>query len=114
MALNKTFAHYVTKTLFFTNGKSGLPPPGMQVIGFPDHDSKKLPLHAVKYVKEHYANTFDYYIFITDRTYIRGEKLFELVSHISISEKVHMGALQKGEKDVCTLEGGIILSQVLT
>jgi hypothetical protein len=25
-----------------------------------------------------------------------------------------MGALQKGEKDVCTLEGGIILSQVLT
>lgn len=112
MALNKTFAHYVTKTQFFTNGKSGFPPPGMHVVSFPDNDNKKLPIHVLKYLKEHYANTFDYYLFITDRTYIRGEKLFELVSHISISEEVHMGALlQKGEKDSCTLDGGILLSQ---
>lgn len=113
MALNKTFAHYVTKTVFFTNGKSGLPPPGMQVISFPDQDNKKLPIHALKYIKEHYASTFDYYLFITDRTYIRGEKLYELVGHISISEEVHMGAiLHRGDQgDMCTLDGGVILSQ---
>lgn len=113
MALNKTFAHYVTKTQFFTNGKTGLPLPGMQIIGFPDQDAKMLPLHVLKYVKEHYQNTFDYYLFITDRTYIRGEKLFELVSHISVSEEVHMGtSLSKDEPGLCSLEGGIILSQV--
>lgn len=116
VALNKTFAHYVTKTQFFTNGKTGLSPPGMHIIYFPDQDVKMLPIHALKYVKEHYQNTFDYYLFITDRTYIRGEKLYELVSHISVSEEVHMGASYSnhGNQDTgsCSLEGGIILSQV--
>ena len=114
LAVNKTSAHYVTKMMYFTTSKPNNPSAGMSVITFPDKDSRNLPIHVLKYIAEHYATTFDYYMFITDRTYIRAEKIYELVSHISISQDVHMGApsLVGQDTNVCSLEGGVILSQV--
>ena len=114
VAVNKTLSHYVTKTMFFTNTRSGPIPSGMSVYGAPDQQNSLLPLHALKYIKDHFASTFDYYMLITDRTYIRAEKVYEFVSHISVSQDVYLGALEENEdnQQFCTVEGGIILSQV--
>ncbi|KAK3109040.1 hypothetical protein FSP39_021723 [Pinctada imbricata] len=111
LAVNKTGAHHVTKMMFFSSAKPNNPSPGMPYVSFPDKDSKNLPIHTLKYIAEHYSNAYDYYMFITDRTYIRAEKIYELVSHISISEEVHMGVPDTTDSGICTLEGGVILSQ---
>lgn len=115
LAVNKTTAHYVTKQMYFSTSKSGNVPAGMPLVSFSDKNSKHLPLHVLKYISEHFSHTYDYYMFITDRTYIRAEKIIELVSHISISEDIHMGAVNihaENNPDMCSLEGGVIISQV--
>lgn len=112
VAFNKSVAHHVTKLVFFTY-KKGLnyAGSGMTVVGFSQANSEHLlPLFILKYLEDHYSKTFDYYMFVSDKTYVRGEKVFDLVSDISVSEDVYMGAVQKDGK--CTLDGGVIISQV--
>ncbi|XP_033762142.1 LOW QUALITY PROTEIN: chondroitin sulfate synthase 2-like [Pecten maximus] len=113
LAVNKTLSHYVTKTIFFTATKTGMPPPGMPIVGFMQQHATFLPIHVLKYIRDHYANSFDYYMFITDRTYVRAEKIFELVSHISVSQDIYLGPAEiddNGQKH-CSIEGGLIISQ---
>ncbi|XP_029642119.1 chondroitin sulfate synthase 2-like [Octopus sinensis] len=111
VAFNKSVAHHVTKLVFFNNKKSmNYAGSGMTVIGFSQANSEHiLPLLILKYLGDHYSNTFDYYMFVSDKTYVRGEKVFDLVSDISVSEDVYLGAVQKDGK--CTLDGGVIISQ---
>jgi hypothetical protein len=43
-------------------------------------------LPILQYLAEHYLDNYDWFYVVPDRTYVRGEKLFDLVSHISISQ----------------------------
>ncbi|RUS82928.1 hypothetical protein EGW08_009312, partial [Elysia chlorotica] len=117
VAVNRTLAHYVTKTVYFIDQKSASVPTGMVIVNFADGYNHLLPVNVFKYVIKKYGRGYDYYLFITDRAYVRAERVHELVSHISVSRHVHMGAPKgvEANKPYCTLEGGIILSQsVLT
>ncbi|GAB1603562.1 chondroitin sulfate synthase 2-like [Argonauta hians] len=111
VAFNKSVAHHVTKLMFFTDKRSpNYAGSGMTVISLTQPNSEHiLPLLILKYLGDHYLNTFDYYMFVSDKTYVRGEKVFDLVSDISVSEDVHMGAVQNDGQ--CTLDGGVIISQ---
>ena len=114
VAVNRTLAHYVTKTVYFIDQKSAQVPTGMIIVNFADGYNHLLPVNVFKYVIKKYGRGYDYYLFITDRAYVRAERVHELVSHISVSRHVHMGAPKGVEagKPYCTLDGGIILSQV--
>ena len=114
VAMNKSVAHHVTKMVFFTDKKgSNYPGSGMSIVGFSlSTDQNILPLFVLKYLGEHYSTTFDYYMFVSDKTYLRGEKIFDMVSDISISEDIHSGAPILNEQGKCTVDGGIIISQV--
>lgn len=114
VALNKSVAHHVTKMVFFTDKKgSTYPGSGMSIVGFSlANDQHLLPLFILKYLSEHYSTTFDYYMFVSDKTYLRGEKIFDMVSDVSVSENVHLGAPLLNQQGKCTLDGGIIISQV--
>ena len=116
VAVNRTLAHYVTKTVYFIDQKSANVPTGMVIVNFADGYNHLLPVNVFKYVIKKYGRGYDYYLFITDRAYVRAERVHELVSHISVSRHVHMGAPKGVEagKPYCTLEGGIILSQVIS
>lgn len=113
VALNKSVAHHVTKMVFFTDKKgSTYPGSGMSIVGFSlANDQHLLPLFILKYLSEHYSTTFDYYMFVSDKTYLRGEKIFDMVSDVSVSEDVHLGAPLFNQQGKCTLDGGIIISQ---
>ncbi|XP_076461229.1 chondroitin sulfate synthase 2-like [Babylonia areolata] len=115
VALNKTLSNYVTRLVYFLDDKGPAVPSGMTIVNFKDNHPHLIPVHMLKYVSEQYLDTFDYYMFVTDHTYVRGERLFNLVSHISVSQHVHMGAVKTTEagKAFCHLDGGIILSQSL-
>jgi hypothetical protein len=114
VALNKTVSNYVTKLIYFMDDKGPAVPSGMTIVNFADNHPHLVPVHMLKYVTEHFLDTFDYYMFVTDKTYIRAERMFDLVSHISVSQHVHMGSVKSTEagKTFCHLDGGIVISQV--
>ena len=114
VALNKTISGYVTKLIFFMDDKGPSMPAGMTIVNFADNHPHLVPVHMLKYITERFPDTFDYYMFLTDRTYLRAERMFDLVSHISVSQHVHMGSVKSTEagKTFCYLDGGIVISQV--
>ncbi|KAL8566044.1 hypothetical protein ACOMHN_062773 [Nucella lapillus] len=113
VAVNKTISGYMTKVVYFVDGLMPDPPSGMTIVKVADNHAHLIPVHMLRYVTEKFHNTFDYYLFLTDQTYLRGERVFDLVSHISVSQHVHMGLVKAAEagRPYCHLEGGIILSQ---
>lgn len=113
VAVNKTVSGYVTKLVFFVDGNMPTTPAGMTIVKVADNHAHLIPVHMLRYVTEQYHNIFDYYLFLTDQTYLRAERVFDLVSHISVSQHVHVGLAKSAEagKPFCHLDGGIILSQ---
>ncbi|XP_013394634.1 chondroitin sulfate synthase 2 [Lingula anatina] len=114
VAVNKTLAHYVPKLVFFMDRRGPKIPTGMAIVSFPDGRTKLKPFHMLKYVYDHYGNNFDYYMFIPDKTYVRGEKVLSFVSDISMSLHVHLGQ-PIGQLDpqhvFCSLAAGVVISQ---
>ncbi|XP_059159159.1 chondroitin sulfate synthase 2-like [Physella acuta] len=115
VAMNKTVNQYVTKVVYFIDKKAAVVPAGMIIVNFDDGYNHLMPTNVFKYVIKKYGHDYDYYMFISDKGYIRAEKVFDLVSHISVSRHVHLGSPKgvDGGKAYCALEGGIILSQSL-
>lgn len=112
VAINKTVTHLVPKLVFFMDARGHPVPQGMSVVSFSDDKSHLKPFHMLKYISAHYAQAYDYYMFIPDTTYIKGEKVFELVSQISVSRNVHLGKpVSENDKKWCDFSAGVILSQ---
>ena len=84
VAINKTLTHYVPKLVFFMDTRGPNLPSGMAVVSFSDEKPYLRPFHMLKYLAAHYAQAYDYYMFIPDTTYVRGEKLLDMLSYISI------------------------------
>ena len=84
VAINKTLTHYVPKLVFFMDTRGPSLPSGMAVVSFSDEKPYLRPFHMLKYLAAHYAQAYDYYMFIPDTTYVRGEKLLDMLSYISI------------------------------
>ncbi len=117
VAVNKTVTHHVPKLVFFMDSVGPMLPSGMSVVSFSDEKPnypQLRPFHMLKYIGAHYAQAFDYYMFFPDETYVRGDKISEIVHQISISRDVHMGRPVGGDlgHPHCDFGAGIILSQV--
>lgn len=110
LAIDRTMTKHVTKALFFSSEKPRAIPNDLPIVAFSDKQLENFPIHVLRYIKEHYPNTFDFYLLISDRTYLRAEKYFNLVEHISVKEDVYMGVPGQ-DRNFCSLEGGVLLSQ---
>ena len=84
VAVNKTLSPYVSKLVFFMNSRGAPLPNGLSIVSFTDDRNILKPFHMFKYLAEHYLESYDWFYVVPDNTYVRGEKLFDLVSHISI------------------------------
>ena len=111
VAVDKTLSKLTAKVIFFSSTKPPTIPNGLPMVTFSEKRAELLPLHVLRYIAEHYAETFDYYMFVSDRSYIRGEKLFDMLEHISITTDVYTG-VPGPDKSTCAIEGAIIISQV--
>ncbi|CAH1788052.1 unnamed protein product [Owenia fusiformis] len=112
VAINKTVSHYVSKLVFFMDKRGASLPSGMSIVSFSDDRPNLKPFHMLKYIGDHYINTFDWFMFIPDTTYIRGEKIFDMMSHISITNDLHFGLpVAKEGSFICNLDYGLIVSQ---
>lgn len=112
LAVNKTVSHHVDKLIFFIDGigskKLGL---NIPVVGFKDEKPLIKVFRVLSYLSENYINDYDYFLLVSDRTYIHGRKIYDTVKKISISENVHMGMLVDNPESLyCSIDAGIILS----
>ena len=117
VGFNKTVAHHVQKLLFFMDSRSTPLPGAMSIVSFSDEKPQLRPFHMLKYVADHYLQTYSYFLFVTDETYVRAERVLELVSELSISQEVYLGRpvnTEGPEHPYCDLRAGIVLSQVST
>ena len=111
-AVNKTLSPYVSKLVFFINSRGSPLPAGLSIVSFTDDRTILKPFHMFKYLAEHYLDNYDWFYVVPDNTYVRGEKLFDLVSHISISRDIYLGHPEEDEHSAyCGLTAGIVLSQ---
>nr|KAI8755363.1 chondroitin sulfate synthase 2-like [Biomphalaria glabrata] len=115
VAVNRTVSQYVTKTVYFIDKKAAVVPGGMVIVNFDDGYNHLMPTNVFKFVIKKYGQDYDYFMFLSDKGYVRAEKVFDLVSHISVSKHVHLGTPKgvEGGKTYCSLEGGVIISQSL-
>ena len=49
-------------------------PSGVSVVNFNDNRDHLLPFHAFKYTANQ-LNEYDWFFFVTDRTFVRGNKV---------------------------------------
>ncbi|XP_076435951.1 chondroitin sulfate synthase 2-like [Babylonia areolata] len=115
VAVNRTVGKFVNKMVFFIDGNAPTMPKGMTIVKMADNHAHLIPVHMLKYVTDQFLDAFDYYLFLTDQAYLRAERMFHLLSHISVSQHVHMGLTKGSEagKPYCYLDGGVVLSQSL-
>ena len=113
VAVNRTLTHYVPKLVFFMDNRGPTLPQGMSVVSFSDERPNLKPFHMFKYIKDHYLKAYDWYLILPDNTYTRGEKIFDMISHMSISQELHLGKPEvNAQNTYCGLGAGIIISQV--
>ncbi|KAL7641451.1 UNVERIFIED_CONTAM: hypothetical protein RMT77_007322 [Armadillidium vulgare] len=113
VALNKTLNHFVDKIIFFLDGtgskKLGL---NIPIVGFKEYKPHIKIFRILSYISEIYIEDYNYFFFVTDHSYVNGKRVMDIIEHLSISQDIHMGALQNDQNALyCDLDSGIILSQ---
>lgn len=80
--MNESLSKVSNKATFFVNNAEmneklllESTPPGINVVNFNDDRDHLLPFHSLKYVIDNYINTYDWFFFVTDRTYIRSSRV---------------------------------------
>ncbi|XP_064647695.1 chondroitin sulfate glucuronyltransferase-like [Lineus longissimus] len=88
-------------------------PDGMSLVSFSTLEvDQNLLFRTIKFLAEHYGNSYDWFAFFLDSTYLRGERLLDFVSDLSIARDLFLGENEDGG-DHCSAGGGFILSNSL-
>ncbi|GIY99687.1 chondroitin sulfate synthase 2 [Caerostris extrusa] len=111
-ALNRTLSKHIDKIMFFLEGTEteNIDLSIGSIVGFPDKREILGPFNMLQYIAENYLNEYDFFFLHKDTTHIRGKKLLEFVSHISITQNVHLGRPLGIDSFYCDLDAGILLS----
>ncbi|XP_056637395.1 chondroitin sulfate synthase 2 [Diorhabda sublineata] len=109
--INKTIGHLVDRIKFFITAQYKLKTKYnlTGLVGFTDARYKYRPFQVIKYVADTFGQSYDYYFFANDVTYINAHKLKDIVKKISVSMDVYMGSTVE-DGSYCNLNSGIILS----
>ena len=100
ISINKTLDPYIDKLIFFIDGtgnrKFGLDIP---IVGFKEAKPLIKSFRIISYIKENFLADFDYFFFVTDRTYINGKRLMKMLEQISVNNNIHMGLSVNGQEN---------------
>ncbi|XP_050537031.1 chondroitin sulfate synthase 2 [Daktulosphaira vitifoliae] len=114
VAVNKTVTHWVDKIVFFVDATaehkinvSRMKIPS--IVGFTDSRTVLKPFHMIKYIVDNYLDEYDFFMLMRDNTYLKADKLMDLVKHVSVSEDVYASGTVIGT-NYCSLDAGILLS----
>jgi len=124
VAVNKTLAHHLQKLLFFFGATehpfrgNNRQPAGMNIVVHSEEEEIKVLYQSLYYLYQHYQDIYDWFFIGTDKSYIAGYRINEIVNHMSITRKLYMGHpkhIQDEKIDgyYCKAEAGFIISRAL-
>merc|ERR1711892_629059 len=123
VAVNKTLSHHLQKLLFFFGTgenpfKSQPQPQGMNIVVHSETEPIKVLYQTLYYLYQHYQDIYDWFFISTDKTYVAGYKVNDMINHMSITRKLYMGHAVQVRDDMvdgyyCKQEAGIIISRAL-
>ncbi|CAG9570541.1 unnamed protein product [Danaus chrysippus] len=110
-ALNQTAAGLQPALRFFITASALQGAPGRaNVVGFTDTREMLKPFHALKYLADNFLEEYDFFFLVSDATFVNARRLNQLVSSLSVSQDVYMGAVSADDPHYCSLEAGLLLS----
>ncbi|CAD5111090.1 DgyrCDS438 [Dimorphilus gyrociliatus] len=105
---NTTFKQHPTKMIFFRRKK--VADWQKNVVSIDASNDAEYVLMVLKFIAEKYGDKYDWFYLVKDNTYVRGERLMYLATHMSISYQIYMG-VQQGR--VCDFDYGVLIAQAL-
>ncbi|XP_061774313.1 chondroitin sulfate synthase 2 [Nerophis ophidion] len=118
VAVNRTIGHHLEPVVYFCGMHDRKAPHGMFVISHGDERPIWNMFQTMKYIFDHYVNTFDWFYLIQDDAYIQADRIKNLVDHLSIDRRLYMGCPEEfigGEMEGRYCQGGFgyLLSRAL-
>ncbi|XP_020615853.1 chondroitin sulfate glucuronyltransferase-like [Orbicella faveolata] len=103
LAVNNTWAPLLPKIIFFTpfsrdvdfyekySKVLGLPIVQLADVEDENFSKTKMSFKMLKYMHDHYANNFEWFMRVEDAMYLKPEKLVELLNSVNSSKDVYLG-----------------------
>lgn len=103
LAVNNTWGPLLPKIIFFTpfsrdvdfsekyNKVLGLPIVQLADVEDENFSKTKLSFKMLKYMYDHYANNYEWFMRVEDSMYLKPEKLLELLNSVNSSKDVYLG-----------------------
>jgi hypothetical protein len=79
--MNQTLSAHTNKLIFFVNNlnnddkQANNIPQGLPVINFNDNHEILKPFNTFKYILDNHINNYDWFVLVSDTTFVRGEKV---------------------------------------
>ncbi|KAH7961877.1 hypothetical protein HPB52_013007 [Rhipicephalus sanguineus] len=111
-AVNRTLSRHPNKIIFYScasDGESSATALGApSVLQLPGTKCDSLASHVLKHLGgKNTAKDFDFVFLMRDSTYVNGEKLVSIATHVSVNVEVFLGRPANG---ACDLDAGLLLS----
>lgn len=113
-AVNRTLSRHPNKLIFYSCASDGDTSAAAaavnvpSVVQLPGTKCDYLASHALRHLSvKNTAKDFDFLFLMRDSTYVNGEKLVSIATHVSVNVEVFLGRASNG---VCDLDAGLLLS----
>lgn len=113
-----TWARSVSRVIFFTNAYIDLVGEGLEglpVVRLYNTVQWNRTTAVLKYMHDHYSQQYNWFMIVSEATYVRGHKLEDFLTRRSSNEMVYMGKSVVGEASselrYCNGGPGVIFSQ---
>ena len=60
----------------------------MNIVVHPEIEEVKVLYQSLYYLYQHYQDIYDWFYISTDKTYVAGYKINDIINHMSITRKV--------------------------
>ncbi|XP_050044474.1 chondroitin sulfate glucuronyltransferase [Dermacentor andersoni] len=111
-AVNRTLSGHPNKLIFYACASDGDSSPAVlsapSVLQLPGTKCDSLAYHVLRHLSvKNTAKDFDFVFLMRDSTYVNGEKLVSIATHVSVNVEVFLGRSTNG---ACDLDAGMLLS----
>lgn len=116
IALNKTVAHHVNKIVFFMHraAKTTSQPAQMNFVNLLEDASStahSIFIKLVDNIEKNFLENYDWFFLVPDIAYLNAFKLYELVTHLSVTNPIVLGRpVEDSGSKWCDFDAGILLS----
>lgn len=113
LPLSRLMSSRAMQTLVFAKSMDyGSMPADLEAIkiDLSEQSTWEFPLRVMSHVQSSYAGKYDFYYFVPDTVYVRGQAFSDFISKVPITTDIYAG-VPVGQHQFCDFDGGIVISK---